>query len=87
MIIRAQPGAKTSCVSSIEEEAVVIRIAAEPRDGKANTELAEYIAEIVKIKPRDIEFAGGCRSHDKVIIVKGVEPQALFAALKKEMES
>lgn len=42
----AKPGAKTSSLSDISEEGIGIRIGAPPKDGEANSELVEYLAQV-----------------------------------------
>ncbi|KAJ1729220.1 hypothetical protein LPJ61_003631 [Coemansia biformis] len=62
-----KPGARASCVTSIDDESVHVRIAAPPRDGEANKEAIRFVAEILNIPKSTIRLDHGQRSRSKTV--------------------
>ena len=52
--VRAKPGSKENAIVDVLDDAISIKIAAPPVDGEANKELISYVAELLKIKSRDV---------------------------------
>ena len=49
-----------------------IKLTAPPVEGAANAQLVQFMADVLGIRKRDIEIAGGERSREKMIIVRGM---------------
>jgi uncharacterized protein YggU (UPF0235/DUF167 family) len=45
---------------------------AKPVDGEANAAIAEYIAELLGLKRREVSLVAGAKSRDKVLAVGGL---------------
>lgn len=78
--IHAQPGAKVSAVAGLHGEALKIRIAAPPVEGKANTALESFIAEKLGVARRLVSVEKGTSSREKRVAVAdpGVDPARLL---------
>lgn len=79
LALHIQPGAKKSGVAGFYGEALKIRLAAPPVDGKANAALLAYIAELLKVPKSAVSLKSGQTSRQKVVRVEGVEVEALSA--------
>ncbi|HLT16598.1 MAG TPA: DUF167 domain-containing protein [Acidimicrobiales bacterium] len=71
LTIRVQPGAKRSEVVGPHGDALRVRVASPPVDGKANAELVRFLAEHLGRPARDVEITRGQTSRTKVVLVRG----------------
>jgi len=80
LVLHVQPGAKRSEVSGLYGEALKIRLAAPPIEGRANAALLRFIADRFNVPLRNVELKQGGQSRHKRIIVSGskVEPESLL---------
>ncbi|NLR76489.1 DUF167 domain-containing protein [Leeia aquatica] len=87
LTLHIQPGAKRSEVVGVHGEALKIRLAAPPVDGKANAALLAFLATQLNIPQRQLELLSGETSRSKRVKVSGPDEtlrprlQALVAAL------
>src|SRR3954470_17780724 len=79
--IRLQPRAKRDEVVGERGDAIVVRVAAPPVDGKANAALCAFIARTVGTAPARVSVVRGQTSREKVVRVAGVAPADVRAAL------
>lgn len=79
-----QPGAKKPGFTGLHGDAVKIRIASPPVDGKANAELIKFLAKSFAVAARDIEIISGQTNRRKRVAISGVEtlPLSLQALLQ-----
>lgn len=77
LTLHIQPGAKKSEIAGPHGEALKIRLAAPPVDGKANDCLIEFLAGLLEIPRSDVELVSGQTSRRKRVRVRGVSPGAL----------
>lgn len=79
LTIHAQPGAKRSEVAGLHGDALKIRLAAPPVEGKANEALVRFIAERFAVPQRNVELLRGAQSRHKMVKVSGsrVAPDSL----------
>ena len=65
-----------------------LHIAAPPVKGKANKELIEFLSDVLGVNKNCLEILRGETSHNKVLAVKGLNPeqvhQKLTAAIEKK---
>jgi uncharacterized protein (TIGR00251 family) len=71
--LHIQPGAKKSEVVGLHGEALKIRLAAPPVDGKANTALIAFIAAKVGVGKTAVVLISGETSRSKRVRIAGVE--------------
>ena len=82
LTLHIQPGAKRTEVSGLHGDALKIRLAAPPIEGRANEALLKFIAESFGVPLRQVELKQGGQSRHKVVAVTGskVEPESLLDA-------
>lgn len=73
LALHVQPGAKRTEVAGLHGEALKIRLAAPPVDGKANACLVEFIAEQLGIAKSRVSLVAGQTSRTKKIAVAGLD--------------
>ncbi|MGA8864209.1 MAG: DUF167 domain-containing protein [Gallionella sp.] len=80
LTLHVQPGAKRSEIVGLHGEALKIRLAAQPVEGRANDALLKYIAEMFGVPLRNAELKQGGQSRHKVVAVTGsaIEPENLL---------
>jgi uncharacterized protein (TIGR00251 family) len=74
--LRVSPGARsTSIAGAYGEDAIKLRIAAPPVEGRANAEAVRYVAELLDVTTSDVSVVGGASGRNKVMLVRGVEAE------------
>ncbi|MBK9148530.1 MAG: YggU family protein [Flavobacteriales bacterium] len=73
LTLHVQPGAKRTEVAGTHGDALKIRLAAPPVDGKANEALLSYLAEQFGVPKRQVELVSGHASRRKVVRVIGAK--------------
>jgi uncharacterized protein (TIGR00251 family) len=77
--LHVQPGAKKNEIVGLYGEALKLRLAAAPVDGKANAALIEYIAATLDVPRSNVEVLAGAASRRKRLRIRGVPLDALDA--------
>jgi uncharacterized protein (TIGR00251 family) len=77
LAVRAQPGAKRSAVLGMHGGRLRIAVQAPPVDGKANTALLSWLAEVLQVPARQVILAGGQGSRDKRVEIQASRAQVL----------
>lgn len=72
LTLHIQPGAKKTEVAGEHGDALKIRLAAPPVDGKANAALLAFIAEKLGVAKSAVTLKSGQTSRRKVVEVGGV---------------
>jgi uncharacterized protein len=77
--IHAQPGAKKTAIAGTHGEALKIRLAAPPVEGKANQALLRFIAERLGLRVNQVVIVRGETSREKTLRVPAnADPRALI---------
>ena len=71
LTLHIQPGAKKTAVVGRHGDALKIRLAAPPVDGKANAALLEFIAEKLGVAKGAVTLKSGQTSRRKVVEIAG----------------
>lgn len=81
LTLHIQPGAKHTEVAGLHGEALKIRLAAPPVEGRANEALLKFIAKGFGVPLRQVELKQGGQSRHKVVAITGskVEPESLLS--------
>ncbi len=79
--LHIQPGAKKTAVVGLHGEALKIRLAAPPVDGKANQALVEFLAASLRVTKSRIDLVSGVSSRTKRIRITGVTAAAVRRSL------
>ncbi len=69
LTLHVQPGARTSGVAGVHGEALKVRLAAPPVEGKANAALLRFMAEAFGVPVRQVGIARGAASRHKIVHV------------------
>lgn len=80
LTLHVQPGAKRTEFAGLHGDALKIRLAAPPVDGKANEALIKFVAETLKLPKSAVNLKSGQTSRRKVLEVSG-SSQAAIAQL------
>ncbi len=81
LTLHIQPGAKKTEIAGLHGDALKIRLAAPPVDGKANEALIGFIAETVGLPRAAVTLKSGQTSRRKVLEISGADPLALAALI------
>ncbi len=71
LTLHIQPGAKRTEVAGLHGDALKIRLAAPPVDGKANASLIEFLADCLGLPKSAVELVSGQTSRSKRVAVSG----------------
>lgn len=80
LTLHVQPGAKRTEIAGLHGEALKIRLAAPPIEGRANEALLRFIADTFDVPLRQVELKQGGQSRHKVMMVTGskVAPESVL---------
>lgn len=80
LTLHVQPGAKRSEIAGLHGEALKIRLAAPPVEGRANEALLKFIAKLFGVPLHQVELRQGGQSRHKVVAVtgSGIAPEDLL---------
>ncbi|OIO61007.1 MAG: YggU family protein [Alphaproteobacteria bacterium CG_4_10_14_0_2_um_filter_63_37] len=78
LVVHAQPGAKRTELAGLHGEAVKIRVASPPVDGKANAALIAFLAKLLGVRKGDVIQTAGQTSREKRFRIEGVDDGALI---------
>ncbi|HEX5266071.1 MAG TPA: DUF167 domain-containing protein [Acidimicrobiales bacterium] len=85
--VMVHPGAGRTEVVGQQGDAVKVRVAAPPVEGRANRAVVELMADLLGAKPAQVEVESGESSRAKRLRVEGVDPaharRILTAALER----
>ena len=79
--VHAKPGSKLAAIVAVAD-VLEVAIDAPAREGEANAALAEFIAETLRVKKRQVTLRSGGKSRDKVFHIAELEPAELAARLR-----
>jgi hypothetical protein len=65
--LHVQPGAKRTEVAGVHGDALKVRLAASPVDGKANAELLRFVADAFGVSLRAVTLVRGETSRQKTV--------------------
>ncbi len=79
LTLHIQPGASRTDCAGRHGDALKIRLAAPPVDGKANAALVAFVAERLGIGRANVTLKSGQTSRRKILLVVGSTPEAVAA--------
>ncbi len=83
LTLHIQPGAKKSEFAGLHGEALKIRLAAPPVDGKANEALVKFVAARLGLAKSAVSLVSGQTSRHKILEVRGTTATAVAALLQE----
>ena len=81
LTLHIQPGAKKTEVTGEHGDALKIRLAAPPVDGKANDALLRFLADRLGLARQQVILKSGQTSRRKIVEVSGISAAACQASL------
>jgi uncharacterized protein len=82
--LRVVAGARRTEVTGVAGQALRLRVAAPPVQGKANAAILAHLAGLLGLRPRDLEITAGQRGRDKLVLVRGLPPERVRRQLALE---
>lgn len=80
LTLHVQPGARQTTVAGLHGDALKLRLAAPPVEGRANEALLKFVAEFFKVPLRNVALKQGGQSRHKRVEICGstVNPESLL---------
>ncbi len=80
LTLHVQPGAKRSEITGLHGDALKLKLAAPPVEGRANEALLRFIADLFEVPLRQVELKQGGQSRHKVVAITDskVAPESLL---------
>ncbi|HUY29475.1 MAG TPA: DUF167 domain-containing protein [Acidimicrobiales bacterium] len=79
--LHVQPGAGRAAVAGRRGDALHVRVAPPPADGRANSAAAALVADLLDVAPSAVEIVSGHKSRAKRVRVAGVDLEVARAAI------
>jgi uncharacterized protein len=73
------PRAATDRVDGVLDGVLKARVTAPAVEGAANNALVRLLADVLDVPRSDVRIVAGGNSRQKLIVVEGVEPEAIVA--------
>ena len=73
-----QPGASNSAFVGVRDQAIKLRVRAQPQDGQANKEVESYVAKFFGVPKSMVNIHHGHTSRNKTVLIQG-ETQMLLS--------
>ncbi len=83
LTLHIQPGAKKTEFAGLHGDALKIRLAAPPVDGKANEALIKFVAEVLGLPKSAVSLKSGQTSRRKVLEVLGANSETVAALIAR----
>ena len=77
--VRLTPRSAVERVEDVVDGVLKVRVMAPAVEGAANTALIRLLAEDLGISRRDVRIVAGATSRQKLVVIEGVEPEAIVA--------
>ncbi len=77
--VRLTPRSSVERVEEVVDGVLKVRVMAPAVEGAANASLVRILAEELGVAKRDIRIVAGAASRQKLVVVEGVEPDAIVA--------
>jgi uncharacterized protein len=87
LILRVSPGARRSSVEGLYgEDALKLRVAAPPVDGKANAEVERYLSDLLGLPRSGVAVVRGAASRDKAVLIQDLHPDEVLKTLSRYLD-
>jgi uncharacterized protein len=77
--VRLTPRSAVERVEDVVDGVLKVRVMAPAVEGAANTSLIRLLADELGIARRDVRIVAGAASRQKLVVVDGIEPEAVVA--------
>jgi uncharacterized protein (TIGR00251 family) len=77
--VRLAPRSSSNRVEGVLDGVLKVRVTAAAVEGAANTALVHLLADVLDVARRDVRIVAGAASRQKLVVVDGVDRQAIVA--------
>ena len=77
LVVWVKPRAGRNAVLGLREGALHVALTAPPVEGQANQALIRFLAEALKVRPRQVQIVAGGHSRHKVVRITELAPEEL----------
>jgi uncharacterized protein (TIGR00251 family) len=77
--VRLTPRSAVERVEEVVDGVLKVRVMAPAVEGGANTALVRVLADELGIARRDVRIVAGGSSRQKLVVIEGVDPEAIVA--------
>lgn len=71
-------------LAGIEEDgSIKVRLTSSPTEGGVNEELIDFLSQLLKVEPNQLEIISGQSSRVKLVTVEGISPTTLEERLNQ----
>lgn len=77
--VRLTPRSAVERVEEVVDGVLKVRVMAPAVEGSANASLIRLLADELGIARRDVRIVAGATSRQKLVVVDGIEPEAVVA--------
>ncbi len=81
--IKVIPRAGRTMIAGARRGAILIRLAAPPVEGAANTELVAFLSDLFAVPKRNVAIVSGDKSRQKRVRITGVAADAVNQVLDR----
>jgi uncharacterized protein (TIGR00251 family) len=82
--LRVSPGARRTQIVGRQGEAWKVRVTAAPERGRANDAVVRLLSERLDLPPARLSLVSGRGSRDKVVELRGLEPEEAQRRLEQK---
>ncbi len=79
--VKVHPGAGRNEIAGFSGGVLQVKIAAPPEKGKANRELSDFLSRILGVKKSSISIIKGETGRNKLIVIEGLDSDAIIKRL------
>lgn len=83
--VRVQPRASRNGLTGVQGGALKVRLTAPPVEGRANDALTRYLADLLGLRPYQVQIRSGQRGRLKQVVIEGLEPETLRERLRQHL--
>ena len=77
--VRLTPRSAVERVEDVVDGVLKVRVMAPAVEGAANAALVRFLADELGVARRDVRIVAGATSRQKLVVVDGVDPEAIVA--------
>ena len=71
--MKVNPRSGKDQLLDLKSETIRVKLAAPPVEGEANRSLIKFIARLCRVPKTNVELVSGEKSHQKTILIRGLE--------------
>ena len=82
--LHVQPGAGRNALAGLHGDALKLRLAAPPVDGRANKAVIAFLSDLLRIPKKAVTIKSGLRSRQKRILLTGINEEKVRSLLREQ---